>query len=180
MTMSKQHSAGELFDQLKQATVETLANWEKEAYDVPADFNWLGIAEMAETRAWMNESPMKWARVAIAVFERLARERSDLGGPFMVSSMRLRVGMIGRFGSMQGDDILDPDTILAWFLTNNKDSPKRVAEVVVDWKRRSVEEILRLRRIKNQISVIMDLYATGSVTPTNEMLEWISIYESLP
>ncbi|MDC0709221.1 hypothetical protein POL68_12180 [Stigmatella sp. ncwal1] len=144
-------------------------------------FNWELLAFTAAARAH-EERSLLWARIALRVYGVLAerasaRERHS----FMLSAMNLRASMICEFGAREGDDVLDPESIVAWFQRFATMSIEEAARVSSEDLRTLPMEMLRkLRDIKNALNVVALLSETGVVQKHPELESWLQLRPRLP
>jgi hypothetical protein len=137
-----------------------------------------GLAEASGSRACEaferepREPGLAWARVAVRIYEVLATETRDLG--FELSAMHLRVTAIAALGELAEDAVRDPARITDWF----KASLVYSIESALASSRQTLDELRRLRDIKNRLGVIARL---ASVTTLDaEAQRWLSIRDQLP
>ncbi|MFB2923474.1 hypothetical protein [Aerosakkonema funiforme] len=188
MTQSK--SAIQL-NQLLQEDVDSVLAWLKSIESghssPPEGFNWLGLAEAASfdalegDRHYPNKPSIKWAEVAIKVYEQLAESaNADARDSFMNSSMMLRSATIAKFGAVPGHPVLDIDQILRWFNDSLRMSYSEAATKAANWKKCQIEEIRELRQIKNRLRVISVLADSDKLILNPEIHSWLSLQQKLP
>ena len=99
----------------------------------------------------------------------------------MLSAMNLRASMICEFGSREGDDVLDPEIIVAWF--------QRVATMSIEEAARAssedlhtlpIETLRKLRDIKNALNVVSLISGTGVMRKHRELESWFQLRPRLP
>ncbi|MEU6239849.1 hypothetical protein [Streptomyces sp. NPDC047024] len=94
----------------------------------------------------------------------------------------LRVYAIEEFGVRRGDLIRDPVFLCETVFREFGASPAEVAAEAVDWRTLTRPEMLRLRRIKNALTL---LRPTSDVLPVDEPIhrelsEWLALISGLP
>jgi hypothetical protein len=181
-----------LVNRLLEQEPEQVEMWLRRAWAGDIDglerFNWLLLAEGAAFNALSGRQPnsnppdLRWARLATAVYDRLATSAPDESSmaSFQNSSMNLRAAMIARLGPAKGDPVLDPDTIERWFFQNLPTSLDDAAAKASSWKNLSLEEIRKLRRLKNRLSVIRLVRGTVQFQRNEELDAWLSVSDRLP
>lgn len=126
-------------------------------------------------------SDLEWARVAVALFEEGLRQGVTTNIESATNrAMLLRVRMIGRYGNVSGDVVLDADIIRDWFYRDLRLSGEEAVMRGDRWRELPLEQIRELRRIKNRLSIIQALAATRKGPLANDLREWLSIRERLP
>jgi hypothetical protein len=144
-------------------------------------FNWELLAFTAAARA-REEPSLWWAQIALRVYGVLAeRASSRESHSLMLSAMNLRASMIREFGSRQGDDVLDPESIVAWFqrvaTLSMEDAAKASSE---DLRTLPMEMLRKLRDIKNALNVVALVSETGGVRKHPEVEGWLQLRTRLP
>ncbi|MCP3104937.1 hypothetical protein LZ198_39335 [Myxococcus sp. K15C18031901] len=143
-------------------------------------FNWHGLAFSIAARA-QRERSLEWARIAIRVYEALAHQ-SDDPYSFMLSAMNLRTWLIQELGAREGDELLDPEIIYAWFrslATIPIDEAKRVISTP-DWRTIPTDVLLQLRYTKTALSMLSTLSQSGVALNHPELEDWFPLREQLP
>lgn len=178
--------------------------WE-EQQQVPADFNWLGLAEIAAFKASnqvsksqeTREFSLIWAQIAISVYEFLANSRPNdaIQESFIESLMNLRSYMILQLGVKVGHSVLDPEPILNWFFENLEFSYEDTVAKACVWKKLftdniseaifqklecNLEELRALKKIKLRLRVIKLLLEGNQIYSSKVLQDWISLWEVLP
>lgn len=157
------------------------------------DVNWLGLAEAAAFRA-VTRSDLPWARVATTVYDHLhqtaafGHEQSSIDpDPAEDSAMHVRVAMIARFGGRAGDSVLDIGHLIGQIdasLTLSRDEAGRLAASFHEWSfdqwPRHVGELRQLRAIKDRLTILKTLVASGALQPTEQQRSWIALWDELP
>lgn len=145
-------------------------------------FNWELFASTAAARA-REERSLPWARIALMVYGVLVeRASADEKHSLMLSAMNLRGWLIVEIGAREGDSILDPETIVAWF--------RRLATVPIeeaarlasseDWRTIPIEMLLKLRYIKSALNVVSLISGAGGVRKHPELESWLQLRPRLP
>jgi hypothetical protein len=145
-------------------------------------FNWDVFAFTAAARA-REERSLSWARIALRVYENLVDCSTDRSArSFLFSAMNLRAWMIRELGVREGDAVLDPEAIVAWFLQSASLPIEEALELVSPLDLRAIpqEKLLALRDIKNALNVIALLSGTGVAEKHPELANWLRIRRDLP
>ncbi|HIK09310.1 MAG TPA: hypothetical protein IGS52_03410 [Oscillatoriaceae cyanobacterium M33_DOE_052] len=163
--------------------------WAADFY-LPAEFNWLGLADAAAANAYdsqkyqANSTNIKWAEIATKIYDRLAaiadKSKSGSGESLRISSMMLRAGMIDKFGVVDHHPVLDINIILQWFRQNLNLSCEEVEKKAANWRVLPVEEIRELRQLKNRLQVISAINDSNKFGLEPEIKAWLSLREKLP
>ena len=158
--------------------------------DLPAEFNWLGLAEAAADNAYAsssyeaNTTDIKWAEIATTIYERLAaiadKAKSGSGESLRISAMMLRAGMIDKFGVVSDHPVLDINIIFQWFRQNLKLSCEEVEKKAANWRVLPVEEIRELRQLKNRLQVISAINDSNKFGLEPDIKAWLSLRKQLP
>jgi hypothetical protein len=167
------------------------------------NFNWQGLACVAADKARGNssslgrESPnLEWAKVAISVYDFLAKTHPEIKNTFIRDAMMLRAYVISKLGNIPDDPVLDSSYIFNWFFNELRFSLKEALTIASSWtdlithKRQELtqnnqytallEEIRELRQIKNKLAVIQVLAQNNPSYLDEEINTWLSIQEKLP
>jgi hypothetical protein len=155
----------------------------------PTDFNWLGLAEMADTRMQtqthaknISES-LEWAKVKISAL----RVLSDIS--FEISEMQTRAFLIGNFGARTGDSILDFSILNDWFCNSvtvslddviQQAKDVRIALSNNDRAKLDIEKLRELRLLKNKIYVFKILKETDVLLNHSKINDFLGIFDLLP
>lgn len=180
-------NAGEML-QREASEVET---WLRSAVageaEVPPSFNWHGFAEGAAQNALSSEAPgdagvdLTWARIAAMAYQHLIDpSQPDTRDAFTLSLMMLRASLISRVGGAPGDSLLDADDLIRWFHDSLPMSLQEAEEKARRWQECSLDEIRKLRRIKNSLGVLAVLASTGRVRFDAETERWLRLRDELP
>ncbi|MEH1968445.1 MULTISPECIES: hypothetical protein [unclassified Nostoc] len=175
-----------------------------EQQQVPEKFNWLGLAEISTFRAQelanqeSNEShseSLAWAEIATSVYEFLAENNPTFSESYLYSLMGLRAYTILKFGALPGNPVLDIQQIVNWFFDNLHISYQEALIKATDWRETlaannpeetqkkfesELEDIRKLRLIKNRLGIIKRLSKSKYFLPNEELNIWISLWEKLP
>jgi hypothetical protein len=170
---------------------------------IPEHFNWHGLADCAASNARSNidkshkksTSSLAWAEVAISIYDFLAKTYPESSNSYLYSEMTLRGFMISIFGIDKNSIVLDPDKIVAWFFDNLAISYEYALMKSVEWREalsrknaeemkelfeNNLEDIKVLRSIKSRLNIIKQLCQVLTFQPSEELLNWLSIWETLP
>lgn len=149
------------------------------------DFNWLGLAECAGTRAYAeNESKFSeenalWAKIAIIVYEKLAvLSEKGLDG-FESSAMMLRAYVISKNRMIRQDPFFSEKIIYDWFKKRLPFSYED-AKKLIDNEIKAPTDVLLLRKLKNRISVVNFVLQGGGACADRDVLSWASLWPQLP
>ncbi len=149
------------------------------------EFNWLGLAEAASTNALACNDytqSLSWGEVAIRVYDDLRRQSTSVSDSLsmLLSVMYLRASLIVRFGERSATSILDPDQVLTLFLFNAPFKSAHEAARLLDRTSSTVEDIRRLRILKNLLGPIELLVKQGYADYSLDMDAWLSLKNELP
>jgi hypothetical protein len=145
-------------------------------------FNWELLASTAATRA-REERSLPWARIALLVYGALAeRASADERHSIMLSAMNLRGSLIVELGAREGDPVLDPEPIVAWFRSLATLAIEEAARLASseDWRTIPIETLLKLRYMKSALNVISLISGTGVVQKHPELENWLQLRPRLP
>jgi len=148
---------------------------------VNAGFNWHGLAEVAAMNAHdRDESPI-WAEIAVNVYAWLAQSSEPrIAASFCLSEMYVRAHQISSFGACAGHAIRDPQSLVEWFHANRVLSYSQAIAQSASWQQLPVEEVAKLRSIKNQLGVFVHLLSHLSSSDRNEFHSWLKLRPNLP
>lgn len=188
--------ASELEKFVLQQEPSWINGWLKQTFarpqEVPVNFNWLSLAEIATLRASAVYASLQkkdtlpdleWAKVALAVYEFLIRGNEGDRIALEYSMMNLRAHLLAYLGNVPGDQLLDSDSIIQWFFHNLKMSSDEAKQKALHWRSLSREEMLELRQIKNRLSILQSLVEHDLVNSRDEgerVQKWISLGDLLP
>ncbi|MBA2679868.1 MAG: hypothetical protein H0U76_15910 [Ktedonobacteraceae bacterium] len=156
--------------------------------DIPKDFKWEHLAAAADVLARSGRGPnyysqpdLEWAKVAIALYQYLI-DISDLTEhPTLEERMMyLRAYFIMNFGVIRGDPILDVNQIVKWFFQNLYLSSIEAEKRLVSFKELEYTEIVKLRYIKNRLTILQFLSSRDLLPPNQELDRWLALREKLP
>lgn len=157
---------------------------------VPEDFNWQVVAEVADMRAHGRrpDEDLAWARVATWIYEHpLAREAAPADASIRESiesaAMLLRADMIRRLGPIAGDPVLDPDTIVRWFVDRLPLSRQQASEQAACWRATrslSSAQLRTLTFLKERLRVLGAVAEARGVVLSDEVEAWLELRERLP
>jgi hypothetical protein len=166
--------------------LEQVASWlDGMAIGEPVEgefFNWELFASTAAARA-REERSLLWAHIALMVYRVLAgRAPADEKHSIMLSAMNLRGWLIVELGAREGDAVLDPETIVAWFRSLATVPIEEAARLTSseDWRTIPIETLLKLRYIKSALNVVSLISGTGVVQKHPELENWLELRPRLP
>jgi hypothetical protein len=145
-------------------------------------FNWEVFAFTAASRA-SEERSLPWANIALRVYEGLVEREPDRAAESRThSAMNLRACMIREFGAREGDPILDPEMIVAWFRRTATLSFEEVVQLVtsLDLRTTPIDTLRKLRSIKNALNVLRLISRSGVLRKHPELIGWLRIRRRLP
>ena|SRR5438876_5265581 len=173
-----------LDDLLKEQDASRVQAWLDSVWSgqqqAPDDPNWWqAVAYDAAQKARLG-SDLTWAQVATSVYDHLATQADNAGrNSFMLSSMMLRADMISRLGVVPGHPVLDIDNISRWFFDSLEIPYEEASRQADAWTELQVEDIRKLRAIKNRLGVIKLLSDEGLLDDT-ELSKWLLLRDKLP
>ncbi|HSP78533.1 MAG TPA: hypothetical protein VLQ93_08400, partial [Myxococcaceae bacterium] len=147
-------------------------------------FNWELFSTTIAARA-IDERSLSWAHIALMAFGVLAERAPDAyeAYSFMLRAMNLRAAMILELGSREGDTVLDPEIIVAWFKNLVTMPIEEVARMSSeDLRTIPIETIRKLRNLKYALNVV-DLVCeseTGVVRKHPELEGWLQLRPRIP
>jgi hypothetical protein len=148
------------------------------------DFNWLGLAESASFNASSEHTStvaLLWAEVALEAYDWLAKNSEpDTCVSFTNASTLLRAAMIARYGSEAGHTVLDMDTIVSNFFTDLPLSYEEAEEKARNWKVIEIDEIRKLRKIKNRLKAMELLAEHNTIRADQTLCRWLTLRKKLP
>ena len=170
---------------------QTVQHWLKQIWSeeltVADDFNWLGVAQMASQKATGfeasddQEARLRWVEIALNVYAYLAKQAErNARESYQLSAMRLRAAMIIQFEPVTDHPILDIKAITTWFFEQTPIERQEVIQLLRNWRSLPIQEILKLRQIKNRLSVIELLMEEGHLQEDHELRHWLAIKGCLP
>lgn len=170
---------------LHQSPGEVL-NWIQSAWSdprvIPEGFNWLGVAEVASTKANLN-ADLGWAEVAIRIYEWLASSANDesIRHSDLSSAMSLRASMINKkHQTIPNHIVLDSKSIVYWFYSKLNMRYDEVVCKIENWRALPLDQIRTFKRIKNRLSILKSLIANGYIQSDENLQAWLELYPKLP
>jgi hypothetical protein len=185
---------------LEQAS-ETVLQWLSEVWEgsrqVPAGFNWLGLAEISPNLA-IKKDDLGWARVAVLVNTYLIVEAKTHGHVFFSAQvvppeqrervcfafeeriMRLRVAFLLKQGFVPGDPVLDANQLGESFFDGLTFSPQEALKQFVGGKQaHSQEQVWKLDRIRRNLELLQPLAEQCLLPDHLDLLTWYSLRDQL-
>jgi hypothetical protein len=148
---------------------------------VDAGFNWHGLAEVAAMNAHGRDESPVWAEIAVNVYAWLAQgSEPRIAASFRLSEMYVRAYQISSFGACAGHATRDPQLLIEWFRTSRVLSYSQAIAQSAGWQHLPVEEIAKLRSVKNQLGVFVNLLGHLSSSDRNEFHSWLELRPNLP
>lgn len=158
-----------------------------------SEVNWHGLADSAALRAnssiriGAHNEALQWARISIISYQHLiGRVEWHYAHALNMSMMMLRVKLIKLLGPKTNDLVLDIDQIYKWFFDNLHVSIEDAVEKSNSWITRvqlqqlEPEEIVKLRYIKNRLSVFKEIQNDPRFTLSDALKKWMMIKPMLP
>ncbi|MDC0713098.1 hypothetical protein POL68_31840 [Stigmatella sp. ncwal1] len=145
-------------------------------------FNWEVFAFTAAARAG-EERSLPWAHIALRVYDGLAnRSPARIAHSYRLSEMNLRARLIGDLGAQESAPVLDPEVIVAWFQHMAIISVEEAVRLLSSKDLRTIphDKLLKLRDIKNALSIISQLDETHVVQKHPELHRWLKLRSQLP
>jgi len=181
----------ELIAWLIKQDVTTVETWLRNVWEgresVPKDFYWPHLCAAIEVLARSGNGPryyerpdLAWAKVAVSIYQYLIDQADPLTRMALEDRMmHLKAHLIRCFGNVPGDSMLDVDQIVEWFFQNLHLSFEDV-EKISSWESLTTEELLRLRYIKNRLSILRFLADDHLIIPDERLRRWLMTQEKLP
>lgn len=151
----------------------------------PAEFNWLGLAEAAGANAngaSACDESLAWAYIAERAYRWWTKD--DRSGSkhasAVVCAMNLRANMIIRFGPARDEPMLDLGHLDELFYHNLPFSYEEACQKAAAGAACPVDEIRKLRLIKNMLSPIARLVAHGDIRDDSDLGRWMRLHRNLP
>jgi hypothetical protein len=180
-------SANELAQQSPEHIREWIEAVRPDRVAAPGDLNWRGLAYSAARNAAQaadrgnKDDALAWAGVAIAAYGYLAGVHPSVNASEDErSAMFVRADIIGRLGVVPGHPVLDPATIERWFVDRLPLPLEDATAMTKDWMKLPVDEIRKLRGIKNRLAVIQALNEDGVLTEREDLRRWMALRDRLP
>jgi len=150
----------------------------------PQEFHWLGLAEVATTRASFElrragHQDLWWAHVALAAYQILLNATGQ-DESIEVPMMHLRALFIQRYRTIPGDHLLDPNQIERWFWARLPCTLAEAQRRVNQLRTLPTHELLELRQIKNRLAVLIPLVGDHKLRPNKELQRWLALRQHLP
>ena len=147
------------------------------------DFNWLGLAETLADYAREDdatrESALAWGALAVHVYDRLARKKSESADSFEHSGNLVRAGLISKWGPIADDSLLDPRVIFRWFRERTALSLEEALRDAAHWESLDIARIRELRYTKNRLGIIKFLREANVEIP-DDIAAWLDRRQELP
>jgi hypothetical protein len=172
--------------------VDTVEGWLDDVWKgvrkVPEDFDWPNLAAAITVRARAANGPdcyskpdLQWGRLAIAIYQYTMTLVDPLTKLSLENSMmHLKGYLILYYGNIVGDPVLDANRIIEWFFQNLHLSLEEAVKQAANMKNLEIEELLRLRYIKERLSIIRFLSEDKVLEPDEELSKWLAIQQRLP
>lgn len=153
----------------------------------PSSENVLTIADYAQGTA-RDHLDTAWAKVAVHAYELRARLVPEFAQSAVDKAMKLRGWFIAKLGPKVGDNLLDPTAIKSYFLDNLPYSLEETHEKLKQRKNKDlplgdrlpIEEIRKLRAIKNRLVPVKQIADCDVVPADPQLRNWLAIQEDLP
>jgi hypothetical protein len=145
-------------------------------------FNWEVFAFTAASRAG-EERSLPWAHIALRVYDGLVnRSTARIAHSYWLSEMNLRARLISDLGAQEGDPILDPGIIVAWFQRMATLSVEDAVRLLSSEELGAIphDKLLKLRDIKNALNILSRIEGVRMVQAQTGLLEWLKIRSQLP
>ena len=148
---------------------------------VDVGFNWHGLAEVAAMNAHDRDESPVWAEIAVNVYAWLAQSSEPrIAASFRLSEMYVRAHQISSFGACAEHATRDPQSLVEWFHASCALSYSQAIAQSAGWRHLPVEEVAKLRSIKNQLGVFVNLLNHLSSSDRNEFHSWLELRPNLP
>ncbi|MRW94581.1 hypothetical protein GJ699_31900 [Duganella sp. FT80W] len=147
------------------------------------NFNWHGLAEAAGLRSGASADACEWAQLSVSVYSWLAQQadtHASSSFSFKQSEMMIRARQIRSFGSHAGHPVRDSQDVLDWFESERRFSLVEATVLVQDWRTLPIDEMRKLRRIKNVLSVLAVIWDELSMECRNDLQGWANLKTKLP
>ena len=158
-----------------------------------SEVNWHGLADSAALRAnssiriGAHNEALQWARISIISYQHLiGRVEWHYAHALYMSMMMLRVKLIKLLGPKTNDLVLDIDQVYKWFFDNLDVSVEDAIEKSNSWITRvqlqqvEPESIVKLRYIKNRLSVFKEIQKDPRFILSDELEQWMMIKPMIP
>ena len=171
-------------------SVEDLLRRARRPLSADDGVNWHGLGEGAmlnadvEFTSGRREAGLAWSHCAVSLYDALAAD-AEGWNTFDHSAMYGRVNAMRHSGVLEGDLVRDPAAVIDWCraaidcsLDDALESTARLREAIGAHAEPSIEEVRRLRRIKNRLGVLVSLAEILELSPDLEA--WIAARDRLP
>jgi hypothetical protein len=147
---------------------------------MPQSWSLLGLAEAAAQRARADLS-LEWLATALEIFEGLAQsEGGRRGESHLLAAMHLRAYFLKALATDTIHDLLSVQPLVDWF-RDRVDLPQdEILQKTMKWEDLPVNDILKLRDLKNRIAVFEQLAATSYLNEYEDIRQWLSLRSQLP
>jgi hypothetical protein len=160
---------------------------ERSELAVPGPATLIGMGELAAEEARALTS-VDWAKASIHAYELSARLFPESKQSAVDKAMLLRSWFIARLGSIKGDQLLDAETVADSFVADLPYSLEDALDKIKHWKRKDlplasrlpIEDVRKLRNVKNRLAAIRLLVDSGNVAPNSPLLKWLVVQPDLP
>ena len=182
----------ELIVWLTKQDAQTVQSWVHQVWEgtqvIPEDFQWMQLSAAIEVVARAGKGPdyytapdLEWARLAVSIYQYLLSQATPLDRmDIELRIMYLKGYLIMHFGSVDGDPLLDVNQIVAWFFHTLTLTREEVAHKMASVDILSDEELLRLRYLKERLSLLQFL-SKKHLLPANEEIDiWLALRDTLP
>lgn len=122
-------------------------------------------------------------RIALRTYEALAhRAQARAAHSFWLSAMNLRARLIEDLGPRQGDTLLDPEIVRAWFQRVATLSPQDAQALLASPDLRALpgDKLLLLRDIKNALNILSRISEPDLTRQHPELRDWLMLRARLP
>lgn len=124
---------------------------------------------------------MDWLRAAVELLEYLSESEGErFGSSYSLASTHLRAYFILRMGAVPDEPLLNLAQIVEWFRKSVGLSAEQALSLRANWSSLPIEEIRRLRDIKNILSVFYELARAGLTVSYPDIKQWLEIRDRLP
>ena len=158
------------------------------------DMSWLTLGELATSQLYAKtcaedaEDALSWSKVGVAVYEKLANSTKDK--QFEISAMRIRAFIINHFGE-QSQPTFNLLFLKQWFYKSvsisleNAIAESKEMKLVLNSGNKFVieselEKLKKLRLIRSQLYVFKPLKDNNFISETDEINEWLNVFNLLP
>ncbi|GGV32981.1 hypothetical protein GCM10010293_34930 [Streptomyces griseoflavus] len=129
-----------------------------------------------------RETQIRWARLALAALSRKQNSGKFESASVLADEIHVRVYAVQHFGPLQGDPLRDPIQVCRAVFEEIRESRDDVDAITDEWTSLPRKEILRLRRIKNLLTLlrpIIDLIPSEA-PQHHQLTEWLPLIPRLP